>query len=138
MLHKWLVRLLTLVLLVFFYEQGLVLALVGVGQLVPKLVPLDWLWDNQGQPFSFLMVLVFMQPLGLLFGWLAVRFEKEVPLFIALLVAIPRPVLLLWPDWASQGSVLGYLGEPLVELLALPLWTWFWIKRAGRKGAFRA
>ncbi|WKE64290.1 hypothetical protein PVT67_11420 [Gallaecimonas kandeliae] len=137
MLNKWLVRFLTLLLLVLFYEQFLVLAITLVGWLLTKM-PLDWFWDNQGQPFSLLLVALLLQPVGALFGYLVVRFEKQMPLFMALLVAIPRPVLFLWPDWAAQHSLLGYLLEPAVELVTLPLWTWLWLRWKRHKDAFKA
>ncbi len=140
-MRSWLYRLFFMLLLVLVYTYGLTLVMYLVGTNVPRFPMLAWLGDPV-QPWSLLLVFLGMQVLSLPTAFAIARLEKEMPNWLAFMVAVPGPAMMLWPDWQAQLSMLGYLGEPLVELLSLPLWTWWLSRRLARgnspKGDFNA
>ncbi|WP_417356045.1 hypothetical protein [Gallaecimonas pentaromativorans] len=137
MLHKWLMRLFILLILVLLYTYGIALVMYGVGISVPKLPYLNWLSDP-AQPWSLLLVALGMQLLSAPTGFAVARLEQEMPLWLAFMIAVPAPGMLLWQDWHTQLSFMGFALEPLVELASLPLWTWFWLRRERKKQGFSA
>lgn len=137
MLHKWLLRLMILLILVLLYTYGIALVMLGVGVTVPKLPYLHWLGDPT-QPWSLLLVTLGMQVISFPTAFAVAKLEQEMPLWLAFMIAVPAPAILMHQDWQLQVSLLGYALEPLVEMLSLPLWTWVLVRRHLRKERFSA
>ncbi|WP_341501480.1 hypothetical protein [Gallaecimonas sp. GXIMD4217] len=135
-MRVWLYRLFFMLILVLVYTYGLTLIMYLVGTNVPRFPVLAWLGDPV-QPWSLLLVTLGMQLLSVPTAYAIARLEEELPNWLAFMVAVPGPAMMLFPDWQAQLSVLGYVGEPLAELLSLPLWTWWLSRRLKRRAAAR-